>query len=1065
MKRATRRCCPGALRTASGTVVWGCHCGGRQSVHDGPAPPAACCRRIVGIAIIVLCVARSSPYNRYVLRALAAFKRTGKDRRLTKNGQPRRKVTIDMGEMSARRDDRHQNVRHDEFIRVLSKILEPTPAASEYDDGRRSRPLQLDVMPYRQHNTIMVSARRGDGKTTFLADLLHYVEKLQTGPMPLEGSGIEIPPDKAARLYSLGIVDPTLIESKQNIVILIVQKIEAAVNRWFDARRPDAGSERKRVNERLRELADGMSLLDGIGTEAYGKDWADPDYILDRGMDRADSAGGFERAFHRYVEEACRFLERDAFVLAIDDVDTWFARGWTVLEALRKYLTTPKLRIVLAGDIRLYNLLVRSQQWEQMTPAFLHAERSLDKDRSHLDQIAVMVDTLQDQYMIKVAPPENRVVLRPLYHTMELCDVFLRSSVADGEIVSEKTFFEAFARELIAVRLADDRQRIRQTVLKLPFRSSLQAMTGAWGLVSTARSPLGGDDHRQLALDALRHVSSAHLMGLDIDEGDLREGDPDRLFGVLSSWLTERRQWKNAPRFHPDGHDDRGDLVALFVAAILVDLFRRSAGSMINYWVRLCTVREMVDRSDIAPERIGDLVEHLKATTSQDAVQFASRLAAWQAEGGRQLARGIRLEGVSVPVSRLKVPEAVRLELYGADKESFRELDFVRASGASARRSAIGSLPAPLQTYHRKLVDSEWPYRTGRGAESGLIGSYANSLESLADTLTGQAAMVALLPALKVTSGQQSDNGSYSFIRLLAFVGNLMDLMGSDVSEAEIAELLSRQSQLRSYPTPFATGLNQVEEDAEYYIEEDDRPDDGRSFNNNDVSRMLLRWVESLKEHGIEPVAPVSLARSWTRFTYAFASIRDDLKHTKTRYLGVLMHRTIVAFLHAVGVEALRSSGGTLTPTVVNNPIGTAIPFHGLLQEVFSQDVDRRDPSLSLFLALFSCPIWGYFLARGDAAILGPARKGGLTDEVFDIYRSFVQERLNEEPVFTMHFRNKGSKKDDIAFDGLYDILNTVQIQGQQARSRSRGEARKRERTVTTDVKSTASQLDPSTKS
>ncbi|MDQ9533230.1 hypothetical protein RF073_20100, partial [Serratia marcescens] len=50
---------------------------------------------------------------------------------------------------------------------------------------------------------------------------------------------------------------------------------------------------------------------------------------------------------------------KKAFVLAFDDVDTNFQHGRTILETMRKYLTSPQLVLLISGDLDLYGRLVR----------------------------------------------------------------------------------------------------------------------------------------------------------------------------------------------------------------------------------------------------------------------------------------------------------------------------------------------------------------------------------------------------------------------------------------------------------------------------------------------------------------------------------------------------------------------------------------------------------------------------------------------------------------------------------------------------------------------------------
>ena len=149
------------------------------------------------------------------------------------------------------------------------------------------------------------------------------------------------------RLYSLGIIDPNFIETKQKI-IAIIDRIWIATEHL--RRRPGLFKKYGLVEKALRKLAQGLSLLNGIGEGLYSsKDWLDPDFVLDRGLEDASAARDFERRFRAFVKEAARYLDADAFVLSIDDVDTWFERGWPVLDLVAGSEGTHKSRTLTAS--------------------------------------------------------------------------------------------------------------------------------------------------------------------------------------------------------------------------------------------------------------------------------------------------------------------------------------------------------------------------------------------------------------------------------------------------------------------------------------------------------------------------------------------------------------------------------------------------------------------------------------------------------------------------------------------------------------------------------------------
>jgi Cdc6-like AAA superfamily ATPase len=177
----------------------------------------------------------------------------------------------------------------------------------------------------RPHNAILIEGGRGSGKTTFLLNALHNLDRANENFLEI-GKKVKVLP----------ILDPTLIETKQNIIVVILSMIEAAVLSGADE---DAGLETARQN-----LAEGLNLLDGIGhASAYGAEWEDASWVMSRGLDKARKGHSFEQKLNIYIEKALTLLKVDAFVLAFDDVDTNFSHGFTILETIRKYLTSPRL--------------------------------------------------------------------------------------------------------------------------------------------------------------------------------------------------------------------------------------------------------------------------------------------------------------------------------------------------------------------------------------------------------------------------------------------------------------------------------------------------------------------------------------------------------------------------------------------------------------------------------------------------------------------------------------------------------------------------------------------------
>lgn len=953
-----------------------------------------------------------------------------------------------------------ENIRPIALKRVLNRLVEMPKGDEAVDTGHDARPLRLNVLERRPHSAILVTARRGDGKTTFLTHLLRLIE---AGKGKYSGELGNEAPERIADLYSLGIIDPTLVESKQNIVVMIVDRMRDAVDRSAKAN-PTKSGEHEDVRRELRKLANGLSLLDGIGNEdLYGREWADPDYVLQQGLDRARSADEFERSLYTYISKACDFLRIDAFVLAIDDVDTAFDRGWPVLEALRKYLATDRLKVVLSGDLGLYNMLVRREQWRQVTHDFLKAERRLPPKYARTEKLAHLIEELQDQYLVKIAPTERRVELQPLNELVVDKGLLL---LANGREQDPRSYTRAMGQAVVRATLPADQDAFASAIFRLPLRSAVRILQSG----VHAASPSSAGDPRA-PYPVMRQVLSSVLLSRGIDAASLVDSDPRRVMHVLSNWLTATSRWGSGARFTAGTGDDDYDLVAIFVAAALVRIFHGRSSAMLEFGLRMCIVREKVEREALDEQTQKTLILHLWPTALEGATRFVSRLAAWDlaspgALGGNR-DRTIRLSGVQVPVTSILWDVAFR-KLYGmsftASGGSYVQLDRSRFASIltgdddSERQNLVQALPVPIRMFHESLRDQD----------SGIYGigndayyRYANSLETLRSGLRSGASGILMLGACRIADGGRPEVGIFSVLRLIATVAELagMGEAADGVSDAaaRIESLLNEAELFRSYPssgragTPVApegqSGLDEIEE---HVPGETPLRRGGPARNRRqEFTRLMIRWLDQRRD--VDAVmSPQTISRIWTRFTYAFDGIRSDLTEGRTLYLGVLVHRSIIAFLHAVGVEALRTTSRPIGTVAYRNPVSSAQPFHRLLNSIYDEDEvsPLQVPELAFFDHVFSCPLWGYFLARRDRDMI----EGGRIDYTAQIVARYF-ERLNsraeadgsdhddphpveagarpfDERNFLVAYGHPLAASGSTIFSGLYALLNTVPIDG-----------------------------------
>ena len=308
-----------------------------------------------------------------------------------------KKTIIKLHESTSTHGFKHEELIHrDEFDAVLQKIkdsLVKLPAMQQADSS-------LWPLYSRYYNTISVFGERGTGKTSFLYSLLSQINN--EGELRRD---VEI----------LGFLDPTQIEEKEHVFLLVVSLINQKVKEQLGNKEckldTDAYTLRKLWDAKLRKLAKGLPTLKKVGGDHQSSEWQDQDFIMERGLDSVSSAYNLEHNFHELVSEALRILGKKAFVLALDDIDVDMEKGWDVLEMLRKYLTTPQIITILSGNMKLYTLNVRKQQWKELKD---------NKDYEKTKDFNSLVNELEGQYMMKVLKSENRIHLRTILEAVQL---------------------------------------------------------------------------------------------------------------------------------------------------------------------------------------------------------------------------------------------------------------------------------------------------------------------------------------------------------------------------------------------------------------------------------------------------------------------------------------------------------------------------------------------------------------------------------------------------------------------------------------------------------------------
>ena len=236
----------------------------------------------------------------------------------------------------------------------------------------------------RNHDTIFVNGKRGTGKTAFLLNIEDFIRKS----------------DNNEKIYNklkfFRPVDPTLLENSENFLSIVIARIIEEINNKL--RKENCFNNKDKYFSVLNDLGNCIGAIKELKDEIG----------LDEIASYASSIKLEEQA-HKFFKTACEIFEVEKLIVLIDDVDMAFDKGFEVLEVIRKYLASPYIIPIVAGDYNLYRDIVRNRFRKQ----FIYYKEEFK------DEMEEKIDNMTEQYLQKVFPMEFRIELNEIKNILE----------------------------------------------------------------------------------------------------------------------------------------------------------------------------------------------------------------------------------------------------------------------------------------------------------------------------------------------------------------------------------------------------------------------------------------------------------------------------------------------------------------------------------------------------------------------------------------------------------------------------------------------------------------------
>jgi hypothetical protein len=270
----------------------------------------------------------------------------------------------------------------------------------------------------------------------------------------------------------------------------------------------------------------------------------DEDLFFDIGIEQAGHSAKLREHLAQLFEVACKLLNVEGLLFAFDDADTNSKHAIDLLEVIRNYLETPRVLVLLTGDLELYSLLVRQKFRRELAQGKSSEWGGQNAANDRSSQQTRMLDHLEEQYLLKLFPVQERHTLFPLWRLVDETGTQTTKAKYQVKVKGQTTQLITFVNDQIkkGFRLTTitDIDLYTEFFLMQPLRSVLQTLTRI-ALVNRTENPQAyahefGQAMIAMSLQNLYQVNIAvdelvsenfHALTETVFDIAMADGDPD----------------------------------------------------------------------------------------------------------------------------------------------------------------------------------------------------------------------------------------------------------------------------------------------------------------------------------------------------------------------------------------------------------------------------------------------------------------------------------------------------------------------------------------------------------
>lgn len=219
-------------------------------------------------------------------------------------------------------------------------------------------------------NLIAFNGKRGSGKTSAMlsfCDFLRHYERYRRDARSEVCSAL-LKMTKKVSFTVLECIDATLVSEPRDLIGAVLGKMLVAIKEKEKSELQSGrvkNVEIRKLKNRLGDIYSSMPATDANRSEVA------PGEVLEQLSRSWNQQEAFREAVKRFNDYMLEYKDRNMqnyLVIPIDDVDMNLEKGYQLLEAIRKYLMTPNVIVLLAADyVQLGRLCVNeySRFWKE----------------------------------------------------------------------------------------------------------------------------------------------------------------------------------------------------------------------------------------------------------------------------------------------------------------------------------------------------------------------------------------------------------------------------------------------------------------------------------------------------------------------------------------------------------------------------------------------------------------------------------------------------------------------------------------------------------------------------